>query len=597
MTTDQMIIFALIVLAIGLFILDKWRYDIVALFILFLSVISGVVPANDAFTGFSDPVVVTVACILIISAAISRSGFVDIAIKLLSRFIDKPKLQITLLVTMVISVSAFMNNVGALALFLPVALTFAKKADRKPSELLMPLSFGSLLGGLITLIGTPPNLLISRVREDIVGTPYEMFDFAPVGLCICAVGILYLSWGWRLLPKDRLGRPVPEDRFSIEDYVSEILVSTESAIVGKTVREIETSIEGDFTIFGMVRGSLHRHVISARTVIMSGDVLLVKSDPIDLKKLVDTAKVELVGSEDLENISMTSEEIGIVEAVITADSELIQSTPKQLSLRSRYSVNLLAVRHVGKSGIFNPQKRLSNTKFRQGDVIVLQGNLDAMPVTLAELGCLPLAERNLQLGQPKRAIIPALILLLAVAATVLEIVPISIAFLGGVIAVAVLKLLKLHELYDAIDWPVIMLLGAMIPVTEALRTTGGTELIADAIAAVSLNLSPPAILATVLVSTMLITPFLNNAATVLVMAPIAALLATKLNLNVDPFLMAVAVGASCDFLTPIGHQSNTLVMGPGGYKFGDYARMGLPLSALIVIVGVPVIMFVWPLGG
>lgn len=596
MTTDQMIIFALIVLAIGLFILDKWRYDIVALFILFLSVILGVVPANDAFTGFSDPVVVTVACILIISAAISRSGFVDVAIKLLSNFIDKPQLQITILVTMVISVSAFMNNVGALALFLPVALTFAKKADRKPSELLMPLSFGSLLGGLITLIGTPPNLLISRVREDIAGAPFEMFDFAPVGLCICAVGILYLSWGWRLLPKDRLGKPAPEDRFSIEDYVSEILVSTESTIIGKSVREIETGIEGDFTIFGLIRGKLQRHVVSARMVVHAGDVLLVKSDPIVLKKLVDTAKVELVGSEDLEDISMTSEEIGIVEAVITADSELIQSTPKQLSLRSRYSVNLLAVRPAGGS-TSSLKKRISSTKFRPGDVIVLQGNLDAMPVTLAELGCLPLAERNLQLGQPKRAIIPALILLGAVALTVLEIVPISIAFLGGVIAVAILKLLKLHELYDAIDWPVIMLLGAMIPVTEALRTTGGTELIADAIATVSMNLSPPAILATVLVSTMLITPFLNNAATVLVMAPIAALLATKLNLNVDPFLMAVAVGASCDFLTPIGHQSNTLVMGPGGYKFGDYARMGLPLSVLIVIVGVPIIMIVWPLGG
>ena len=597
MTTDQMIIFALIVLAIGLFILDKWRYDIVALFILFLSVIFGLVPANDAFTGFSDPVVITVACVLIISASISRSGFVDIVIKLLSRFIDKPQLQITVLVGMVMVLSAFMNNVGALALFLPVALTFAKKADRKPSELLMPLSFGSLLGGLVTLIGTPPNLLISRVREDITGTPFEMFDFAPVGLCICAAGLIYLTWGWRLLPKDRLGKPAPEDRFSIEDYASEVLVSTESTIIGKTVREIETEIEGDFTIFGMIRGTLQRHVLSARAVIQAGDILLVKSDPVALKKLVDTAKVELVGSEDLGNIPMTSEDVGIVEAVITAGSELINATPKQLSLRSRYSINLLAVRQAGNTSIFNPKKRLSSTRFRQGDVIVLQGNLDAMPVTLADLGCLPLAERNLQLGQPKRAIIPALILLIAVALTVLDILPISIAFLGAVIAVAVLKLLKLHELYDAIDWPVVILLGAMIPVTEALRTTGGTELIADAIAAVSLNLSPPAILATVLVSTMLITPFLNNAATVLVMAPIAALLATKLNLNVDPFLMAVAVGASCDFLTPIGHQSNTLVMGPGGYKFGDYARMGLPLSALVVIVGVPIIMIVWPLGG
>lgn len=592
-TPDQITIFAIISVAVFLFIIEKWRYDVVSLLALFAAVVSGVVPAKDAFSGFADPVVVTVGAILVISAAISRSGAVDYVMRLLSHFAEKPKMQIFVMVGLVMVLSAFMNNVGALAIFLPIAITFAKRANRKPSELLMPLSFGSLLGGLVTLIGTPPNLLISRIRQDMVGTPYHMFDFAPVGLGICVFGLIYLCFGWRLLPKDRRGQPSAEEQFAIEDYLSEVEVGEDSKIIGKNILEIEQLYDVDFSIIGVIRNNHRRLAPSGRLKVIAGDVLLIESDPVALKALVDGSGVKLAGSKETETITITSEEVGVVEAVVQVESQLIGLTPRQLHLRSRFSINLLAARQAG----VTIKNRLRDIRFKEGDVVVLQGPMDAMAETLSELGCLPLAERSLQLGRKKFMFLPAVILAIAVAITIAGVLPISIAFLGAVLAIAMLRIMRLNEMYSAIDGSVLILLAAMIPVTNALQTTGGTELIASTIALVSNGLSGPVLIGLIITVSMIVTPFLNNAAAVLLMAPIAGALAMKLGLNIDPFLMAVAIGTSSDFLTPIGHQSNTLVMGPGGYKFTDYWRLGLPLSILIVVVGTPLILMFWPLHG
>lgn len=594
MTTDQILVFSILGGAIILFIWDKWRYDLVAMFTLFIAVIVGVVPAKEAFTGFSDPVVITVATILIISAAISRSGFIDWSMKLLSKVTDKPRLQIVTLVGLVMTLSAFMNNVGALAVLLPITLAFARKAERPASQLLMPLSFGSLLGGLVTLIGTPPNILISDIRRQITGEPYHMFDFAPVGLGICAVGILYLMVGWRFIPANRQGQTSPSDRFVIEDYVTELTVPEDSPIIGKRIGEIENGIDGDLSIVGLIRAQQRRLIPSSRHVVKQDDVLIVETDPVVLKNFIDKAKLVLVGSGDLEAESgnpLTSDEIGVTEAIIMTGSELANASPRSLSLRSRYGVNLLAVRQAGKRSI----QRMRNTRMQVGDIVVLQGNLDGMANILKELGCLPLAERNLLLGRDKKAILPVLIMGVAVALAAFNVLPISIAFLGGVLAIGLIKILRMHEMYEAIDAPVLILLAALMPITAALQTTGGTELVSTWIAGITQGLSGYTVLTIILAASMLITPFLNNAATVLLMAPIAAGLAAKLGMKVDPFLMAVAIGTSCDFLTPIGHQSNTLVMGPGGYKFSDYWRMGLPLSILVIIIATPLILMVWPL--
>ncbi|HET8729276.1 MAG TPA: SLC13 family permease, partial [Alphaproteobacteria bacterium] len=498
--------------------------------------------------------------------------------------------QVAILSSLVAAFSAFMNNVGALAIFLPVALQVARRTGQSPSTLLMPLSFGSLLGGLITRIGTPPNILISGIRRDLTGQGFEMFDFAPVGLGVAAAGIAVLVVGWRVLPHDRRGERPPETLFRIEDYVSEVRLPPNSPMVGRTVAELEELSEGEARVTAIIRERFRRYAASGDWTLLENDVLVVESDPHVLKRLVDRAKLDLVAG-DRDVAPTASDEAGVVEAVIMAGSPMAGCTPAELRLRERFGVNLVAVsRRAGRT-----TARLRRVKFQAGDVVALQGNRDAIPDTLAALGCLPLAERRLRLGRPRRIVLPPLLMAAAVALAMFDVVPISIAFLGAVVAVVLLRVLTLREVYDAVVWPVVVLLGALIPVSEALRDTGGTELIAGWLSGVIGGVPAIAALALTLVATMLVTPVLNNAATVLVMAPIAASFAGGLGLSIDPFLMAVAVGASSDFLTPIGHQSNTLVMGPGGYRFGDYWRLGLPVSIAVVAAAVPLIALVWPL--
>ncbi len=590
MTLELGVIAAILAGALILFVWDRWRYDLVAMAALLAAVATGLVPAEEAFTGFADPAVVTVAAVLVISAAIRNSGLMDVALRKLSPMLERQWAQIAIFVTMVTALSAFINNVGALAVFLPMAIQSARKAGRPPSELLMPLAFGSLLGGLITLIGTPPNILISAVRRDFTGEPFAMFDFAPVGLGVALAGCLFLCFGWRLIPRGRRGAASPEESFKIEDYLTEIQVPADTPLVGKSLADLQALAEGDVTILALIRGESRRLVPSPRARIEADDVIVLETDPAALKKVIDSGKVKMVGSEEISAEHVRSEEIGVVEAVVTAESSLVGWSPAAVSLRGRHGVNLLAIRRSGR----RVDERLSRVRFEAGDVVVLQGNLERMADTLEVIGCLPLADRKLQLGAPARIFLPMGLLAVAVTLTSAGLLPASVAFVGAVLAIAMLRLLPLPDLYSSVDWPVIVLLGAMIPVTRALHTTGGTDLIANTIAGIGGAASPMMLIGLVMVATMLVTPILNNAATVLLMGPIAATLARQLGYEIDPFLMAVAVGASCDFLTPIGHQSNTLVMGPGGYRFSDYWRLGLPVSILVVLVGVPLISLVWP---
>lgn len=593
MTAQQIAVLLIIVGTLALFVWDRWRYDVVALTALLASVLAGVVPADRVFSGFADPVVTTVVAVLILSSAIRNSGMLEVLLARLSPYMERQSLQVAIFAGLVTAFSAFMNNVGALALFLPLAVQTARKSGHPPSQLLMPLSFGSLLGGLITLIGTPPNLLISNIRAEHGGTPYSMFDFAPVGLGIAIAGVAFLAFGWRILPKNRQGKPTPDMRFEITDYTTELAAPAGTPMVGKTVAEFEAFAEDDAAVVGIVRGGVRRLVPSGRETIRAEDVLVVESDPATLKQLVDRCKLALVGQKDLKAQTTATQEIGIAEAVVMAGSPLKLRTLSQLRLRDRFGVNLLAVSRGGSS----VRQRLSRLRFEEGDVVVLQGNTDLLPETLQRLGCLPLAERALQLGRPRRAWAPFLAMGLAVAANALGLLPIHISFLAAVLAIVLTRSVLLSEAYAAIDWPVIVLLGAMIPVTEAMQETGVTELIAGQISGPAAFFPKIMVVALVMIATMAITPVLNNAATVLVMAPIAVDIAGALGIGADAVLMAVAVGASSDFLTPIGHQSNTLVMGPGGYRFADYWRLGLPLSLIVVAMGVPLIALVWGIEG
>ncbi|MGE0701289.1 MAG: SLC13 family permease, partial [Hyphomicrobiaceae bacterium] len=571
-----------------LFVWGRWRHDLVAGGALAVAVLLGLVDPKNAFEGFSDPAVVTVVLVLVLSAAIRQSGLLDRVVAAAGPAMATPGLMVATLTALTAILSAFMNNIGALAIVMPAAIVAANKAGRPPAIVLMPIAFGSLLGGLVTLIGTPPNLLISVVRRDATGQPFGMFDFAPVGLAVMAAGVAYLTFAWRFLPADRQGAPLPEDRFKIEDYITEAKIVQGSPAVGQTVGELEA--ENDVAIIAVIRGDVRRVIPWSTMRLQQGDVLVIEAGTTTLKRIVDTSKLELVGSKETDEELLTSDGFGISEVVVTGSSPLIGRSALDLGLR-QYGVNLLAISRRGK----RTTSRMKHVRFEAGDVLVLQGKLDEMSVTEGELGVLPLAERKIALGRPVRASLPIVVMAGAVALTAFGVLPVAIAFLTAVVLLAALRVMPLNDMYAAVDWPVVVLLAALIPVTGALERTGGTEVIASAIVSLSQSWSPVAALALFLVATLAVTPMLNNAATVLLMGPIAAGYAKKTGLAVDPFLMAVAIGASCDFLTPFGHQSNTLVYGPGGYRFGDYARLGAPLTLIVILVSVPMIMLVWPL--
>lgn len=590
MTLDQGLAFAIVGSMMALFVWGRLRYDLVAMLALLASVAAGIVPAADAFTGFSDDIVVIVATALLVSAAVARSGVTERLIAPLAPYLTNAQRQILVLVGAVTLLSAFIKNVGALAILMPIAFQLARRSGTSPSCLLMPLAFGSLLGGMMTLIGTSPNVIVSRMRGDLLGEPFRMFDFLPVGAGLAAVGVLFLAVGYRLLPGARKGAASLDAAFNIEGYTTEAALPEQSPLAGKSVAELEALGDGEVTVTTIIRERFRRYTPSANWQLYAGDILLLQGEPAALERLVARAKLELA-TKEVAPEAAAQDDVGVMEAVVTGDSPLIGRTPAQLALRGRYQVNLVAVSRSGE----RITQRLRSVRFRPGDVLVLQGDLNTLPDTLGELRCLPLAARGVSLGRGRRGYLTVGILAAAMLLVALQLVPIAVAFFGASVLLLLLRVLSLREAYEVVEWPILILLGALIPVSEAVRTTGGTELIAGWLSTASQGLPGMGSLALMLVVAMAVTPFLNNAATVLMMAPIAASLAAKLGLSPDPFLMAVAVGAACDFLTPIGHQCNTLVMGPGGYRFGDYWRLGLPLSLIVLLLGTPLIALVWPL--
>jgi di/tricarboxylate transporter len=592
MTLDQALAFAIILGTIGLLIWDRVRYDLVALLALLASIACGVVPPAEAFRGFSNDIIIIVGCALVVSAAIGRSGLVETLMNPFTPRMTTSGMQVAVLASAVTALSAFMKNIGALAIFIPIALQVARRTEKPPSRVLMPLAFGSLLGGLITLIGTSPNIIVSRMREQITGEPFRMFDFAPVGVCLAVAGVAFLTVGWRLLPKIKQGTGgTPETRFSIEDYITEVRLPPASPCIGKTVRELEALGDGDVTVAAIIREGYRRYIPAGYWQLFEGDIVILEADTHALSRLVNTAKLELIHGNKLALGNARPEDLSVVEAVVTANSAMIGSTVEQLALRERYGLNLLALSRSGR----RIAQRLRRVRFQDGDLLVLQGRAERINDKLAALGCLPLAERNVPLGRPRNLYLPAVILGVAMVLVTTGMVSVPVGFFGAAVAVLVFQLLTLQEAYDAVEWPVLILLGALIPVSEALQTTGATGLVAGWLSVAAQHLPALGALGLTLIAAMALTPFLNNAATVLVMAPIAASLAGKLALSADPFLMAVAIGAGCDFLTPIGHQCNTLVMGPGGYRFGDYWRLGLPLSLIVAVLGTVLISVFWPL--
>ncbi len=615
MTGEQLIVFGVLAATLVLFVWNRWRYDLVALGALLACALTGVVPADEVFSGIGHPAVISVAAVLVLSRGLLNAGVVDSVARRLMQVGERPWAQVAALTGIVALSSGFMNNVGALALFMPVAIWMSRQSGRSPSYLLMPLAFGSLLGGTLTLIGTPPNLIIAGYRAEAGEAPFGMFAFLPVGAAVTVAGVLFIALvGWRLVPR-RQEQEGNGDLFEISAYLTEVRVPEGCKYAGRTLHALINAVEdeADVQVIALVRGDERQRMPSTYEVLREDDILLVEADSDSLKALLDVTGVELAANVDEQEEKAQNEqkaaeqalederteknhksrhgELTLAEAIISPGSILVGTTASGLDLRERHGVNVLAVARQGQ----RLRQRLGKIRFATGDILLLQAREDALQSSLNSLGCLPLASRGLSITTPRNVLLASAIFAITLAIIAFGLVPAATALVTGALVMILVGLIPMGRIYDSIDMPVIVLVAAMLPVGQALETSGGSQLIADALLSVGHSLPPAATLALLMVAVMLISNVVNNAAAAVLAAPVAISLARGMEVSVDPFLMAVAISASCAFLTPIGHQSNTLVMAPGGYRFGDYWRLGLPLSILVVLCSVPAILWIWPL--
>jgi di/tricarboxylate transporter len=587
---DITIVFLTLGVALALFAWGKIRHDIVAVICLLILVGVGIIPSENAFLGFAHPAVITVAMILIVSKGLQNSGLIDVIGQRIMKLGNNITLQIGVLCTVVCIASAFMNNVGALAILMPITINIAKKSNRSPSLLLMPVAFASLLGGMITLIGTPPNIIISSYRAEATGEAFGMFAFAPVGIAVSFIGLIFIILvGWRMLPK-RISSSNENDKFNIEDYITEVVLKKDSKINENSLGTLYENTESDINVLNIIRDNHLIHAPDLSLILRENDILTIEADAEELKKFIEETKVKLVGKGEIIDDAVGSENISNVEAVIMNDASILNRTASGLRMRSRYGVNLLAISRQNT----RIRKRIDHVKFKVGDVLLLQGDASKMNDTLSSMGCLPLADRGFTIDAGQKILMALYIFLTAIFLVISGLVDVQIAFTGAALLMVLSGVIKVREIYTSVDWPVIVLLGALLPVGAAMETTGGTEIISNLLISLSKEIPGWGTISIIMMISMLLSGVINNAATVVLMAPLGITLASSLGLSVDAILMAIAIGSSSAFLTPIGHQSNTLVMGPGGYKFTDYTLMGLPLSIIIIIVSIPLLLHFFP---
>ncbi|MFN0264786.1 SLC13 family permease [Tepidamorphus sp. 3E244] len=591
MTFDQIALFSLFFAVFAMMIWGRFRYDVIAFSALVVAVILGLVSHENAFSGFGHEATIIVALVLVVSKGLVNSGAVDFITRTMIDSSRNIGAHITIMSGLGAALSAFMNNVAALALLMPVDLAAARKAERSPALTLMPLSFATILGGLATLIGTPPNIIIAAYRDRALGESYSMFDFAPVGIACTVVGVAFVTLiGWRLIPQARGEKEPSKELQRVHGFIAELVIDEESPMVGKTIADFDEDPDAeDLTLLGLVRNGKRIPGGARREEIRVNDILVVDASHDAIDAFRGVMKLDFIGGDRVR--SEAGADLAIAEVVVQHNSRAEGRSADNMRLISRHGVTLLAVSRQG----VRFRKRVRHLSLKAGDILLLLGPADRLADMTEWLGALPLAERGLQVTQHGRAGLAAAIFIAAVALASFGFIYLPVALAAVVILYVLLDIVPLRQVYDEIEWPVVILLGSMIPLGVALEESGGTLLIANTIVNVSQGLAPAVVLTILMVVTMTLSDVLNNTATAVIGAPIAVDIANQLNVSPDPFLMAVAVAASCAFLTPIGHKNNTLILGPGGYKFGDYWRMGLPLEIIVIAVAVPVILMVWPL--
>jgi di/tricarboxylate transporter len=592
LTANQAILFAILMSVITLLIWGRWRYDLVAFSALMIALITGVVPSDRAFAGFGHPATVIVALVLVVTRGLLNSGAVEL---ITNRVVDanrRVSVHIGIMAGLAAMLSTVMNNVAALALLMPVDIEAASKAKRSPALTLMPISFATMLGGMVTLIGTPPNIIIATFRTQAVGAPFGMFDFTYVGAACAAAGVAFITLiGWRLIPAERRRGNAAQQLFEVGDYLAELEIPEGSKAIGTAVSDLDEPAERqELQILGLIRNDERLPGAARRVKIRSGDVLLVQGGPDGIEKFAGKLGLKHMGADKTPDIQNRTD-LTLIEVVVPQNAEIDGQSVGFLQLRSRFGVNLVGVSRRGES----IRERLRQFRIQAGDILLLMGSRGSLSEVTQRLGCLPLATRGLQLIHREQAWLAALLFAAGVGLASFGVFALPVA-LGGVVALyAFTGIVPLRELYEQIEWPVIVLLGSLIPIGQAFDATGGAALIASQIVSLSHGYSPTVVLTLLMIITMAFADMINNTATAVISAPVAVDIANRLNVSPDPFLMGVAIASSCAFLTPIGHKNNTLILGPGGYRFGDYWRMGLPLEILVLLIAVPLILHVWPL--
>ncbi|MHB1303617.1 MAG: SLC13 family permease [Acidiphilium sp.] len=591
MPIDQIIVFAVIGVSLVMFLTGIIRYDLVAVLALMVLAITHVLKAQQVFLGFANPAVITVAAVLIMGHALWQSGVVDFLAKWLGRAATTPGRQMVALTGSEALCSALINDTGALSVFMPVAIQLARKSQTSPSRFLMPLAFSAFLGGMTTLIGTPPNIIIAAYRGQLGHGNFTMFSFTPVGAGVAVAGLVFMALASRFLVPERQSGKAEDAHYGIAAYLTEAEITEDSPFAGKTLGEMEAKVEASFAIVGMIHGD--DRVVAPRRyqTLRPGDRLVIEADADNLSALLDAAKFSLAADKEIEGDFLKSKDIEVVEAIIQPGSRLIGRSAASLGLRRWYGVNLLAVARRGR----RVKGRHSEIPLDASDVLLLQGDADTLDEVMSRLGCLPLAERDIRVGRPTRVLTALGIFAAAIVLAASNVLATDVAFTCGALAMVLARLISVRDVYEAVEWPVIVLLGAIIPVGQALQQTGGAKVIAGMFVALAHHLPGFGVVAVLLLGTLILSNVVNHAATAVLMAPVAAGVAKGLHVGVDPLLMAVAVGASLPMLVPTGHPCNVLVMGPGGYKFSDYWRLGLPMTVVTLVVAVPLIMLVWPL--
>ena len=590
MTTDQLLLFALLGVVFALLVWGKIRYDLIAFGALVAAVIIGVVPEEHAFDGFGHHATVIIALVLIVSRGLSNSGAVELIARHLITRGRSLLMHISLMSTVAAALSALMNNVAALALLMPIDMQAAAKAKRSAALSLMPLSFASILGGLITLIGTPPNIIVASFREQALGEAFSMFDFSPVGVVAAVAGVVYIiAFGWRLIPSAGKERNAAQALFEVEEYIAEVRVGAKSATIGKKIKELDEQAEAaDVAIIGLVRRGKRFPGHARREVIRKGDLLVIEANAAGIDGFVGEFGLEYVVSQKHDRL--IGEDLSLMEIVTPQGARIEGNSALDMRLLYRHGATLLGVSRQGKSF----RDRVRKLPIQAGDVLLLLGPTERLPYICSWLGGLPLQERDLRVVQRDKAWIAVGGFVIAIGGAVAGLLSLASALAIVCVVMVAFNIVPIRELYNSIEWPVIVLLGSMIPIGSALEASGGTALLAQTLLDFAQGYGPMVVLILLMVVTMTLSDVLNNTATTVIAAPIAIDIANRLGVSPDPFLMAVAVAASCAFLTPIGHKNNTLIMGPGGYRFGDYWRMGLPLEVIVIVVSIPMILWVWP---